>query len=111
MIYHITNKKIWSEAIAYKTFRTDSLSTEGFIHCSPIEKIIETADNFYKGQDDLKLLCIEESKVINRIIYEDLYDHGFNFPHIYGELNLDAIAGVKDLKCGSDGKFKLPEGI
>lgn len=108
MIYHITKKEMWEKAMADKYYRPDSLDTEGFIHCSPAEKIPEVANIFYKGQSDLILLCIDETKVKSKIIREDLYRHGFEFPHIYGELNPDAVIKTKDLICGEDGLFMLP---
>lgn len=111
MIFHITKKNTWEKALANKCFRTESLNTEGFIHCSPIEKIPEVVNNFYKGQTELVLLCIDESKVKSKIIREDLYGHGFEYPHIYGELNLDAVINTEDLHCSKDSLFILPDNI
>lgn len=111
MIYHITSLSNWLKALSNKHYEIESLEREGFIHCSPKEKIIEVADNFYKGQMDLLLLCIDESKVESKVIREDLYGHDFEFPHIYGVLNLDAVIDVKDLESGENGSFILPEGI
>ena len=109
MIYHITNRTIWDNAVKNNSFRTESLGTEGFIHCSPGEKILDVANNFYKDKKDLLLLNIDESRVSCKIVWEDLYGHGYEFPHIYGELNLDAVTGVSDLTCGEDGLFIFPE--
>jgi len=108
MIYHIAHKKDWQAALSNDTYQTDSLETEGFIHCSPKEKIFEIANNFYKGQNGLVLLVIDESKVKAKIIREDLYNHNFEFPHIYGELNLDAVIDALDFKSSEDGMFIFP---
>ena len=111
MIYHITSLSSWLKALSDNRYETESLYVEGFIHCSPKEKITETAERFYKGGKDLLILCIDESKVESKIVYEDLYGHGYGFPHIYGMLNLEAVIDVKDLVCGENGLFILPEGI
>ena len=111
MIYHITNLTNWLKALGNKYYEPESLETEGFIHCSPKEKIIEVANSFYRGQKDLLLLSIEESKVEREIIREDLYQHGFEYPHIYGPLNLDAVTEVNDLSCSRNGLFTIPENI
>ncbi len=97
-IYHIAEKKDWEKAATTGIYKTSSIDREGFIHCSPLEKIKEVADNFYKEQNDLILLCISCEKVKSQIVWEDLYGSGFNFPHIYGELNLDAVVSTGDLK-------------
>ncbi len=103
MIYHITNKKEWEKALRENSYSPDSLSKEGFIHCSPAEKLSDTLNNFFKGKNDLLLLSIDESKVLNRIIREDLYGHDFNFPHIYGELNLDSVIKVTEIIADAEG--------
>jgi uncharacterized protein (DUF952 family) len=33
------------------------------------------------------------------------------FPHLYGELNVDAVARVVELPCEVDGSFQLPDGL
>ncbi len=109
MIYHIAHNEDWNTALKNNSYKPASLATEGFIHCSPEEKIIEAADNFYKGREDLLLLSIDETKVEAKIIMEDLYNHNFEFPHIYGELNLNAVVKITNFKCNEDGKFQLPE--
>ena len=34
---------------------------------------------------------------------------GQMFPHLYGELNVDAVVRVVELPCEMDGSFRLPE--
>lgn len=98
-IYHITGKKEWEDALTAGIYKTPSFDREGFIHCSPLEKIKEVAENFYKNQNELVLLCINANRVNSKIVWEDLYKTGFNFPHVYGELNLDAVVKVVDFRA------------
>lgn len=111
MIFHIVNKNDWENASDEKSYRSDSLTYEGFIHCSPLEKIPDALNNFFKGRKDLILISIDESKVRSVIIWEDLYGHNFDFPHIYGELNLDAVVKITKIKNGTDGIFIIPDHI
>ncbi|MCY7360831.1 MAG: DUF952 domain-containing protein [Ignavibacteria bacterium] len=111
MIYHITFKNKWKEALINNSYKTDSLEKEGFIHCSPEDKISDSANKFFKDQCELIILCIDEKKVKSKIIWEDLYETGFNFPHIYGQLNIDSVIQVTDFIADENGYFKLPEGI
>ncbi|WP_307413511.1 DUF952 domain-containing protein [Paenibacillus sp. W2I17] len=32
-----------------------------------------------------------DSKIKSKVVWEDLYNEGRQYPHIYGELNLDAV--------------------
>jgi uncharacterized protein (DUF952 family) len=87
----------------------DSLSTEGFIHCSTKEQILGTANAFFKGKMDLMILCIEADRVQSPIRYEHPEGDPRVFPHIYGPLNIKAVLYAVDFLPESDGSFKLPK--
>jgi len=108
MIFHIAYKKNWNDSLETGEYITESLDKEGFIHCSPLEKIEESANKFFKGQIDLVILCIDESKVTSNIVWEDLYNTNFKFPHLYGKLNVDAVLRAIDLEPDESGRFNLP---
>ena len=111
MIYHIVHKEDWKKSMDENSYTPESLSQEGFIHCSPAEKISGTLNKFFKGKKDLILISIDESKVHTDVIWEDLYGHNFEFPHIYGKLNLNSVTEVTDIKTAADGSFILPDGF
>jgi len=97
-------------AVARRTYAPASLRDEGFIHCSTIAQVVDTANRFYRGQDDLVVLCIEESRLMAELRYEaPKMNHGESsgeqFPHLYGELNVDAVVQVVELPCEADGSF------
>jgi uncharacterized protein (DUF952 family) len=108
MIFHITHKSDWERALQVRLYMADSLSSQGFIHCSTAEQVLQTAHRFYLGQPHLMLLCIEESLVKAPIQYENLEGGSEQFPHIYGALNLDAVLKVVDLTPGPNGTFQMP---
>ena len=103
-------------AVARGTYAPTSLRDEGFIHCSTLAQVIDTANRFYRGQDDLVLLLIDESQLKAELEYEaPAMTHGESsgelFPHLYGELNVDAVVRVVELPCEVDGSFQLPDGL
>ena len=108
-ILHIAYGAAWQQAQAQGAYRGNTLETEGFIHCSLPEQAVPVADALYKGRTDLVLLCIDENKVAADVRYEDCYDSGQAFPHIYGPLNLDAVVSVVDFPPNADGTFTLPK--
>lgn len=109
-ILHITTWASWEQAQAAGVYKGDTLDTEGFIHCSTPEQVVEVAERVFRGRDDLVLLCIAPIRVKPEIRYE-LAENGNTYPHIYGPLNIDAVMTVASLQPGDDGRFSLPESI
>jgi uncharacterized protein (DUF952 family) len=108
-IFHITTHKAWDRA-AGGTYRTETFPIEGFIHCSTRDQVIQVANIRFRGQTGLVLLSIDTDKVAAAIVYENLEGGQQLFPHIYGELNTDAVVQVAELKPGMDGYFTLSNG-
>ncbi|WNZ47437.1 DUF952 domain-containing protein [Leptolyngbya boryana CZ1] len=110
LILHITTRDRAEIAQRTGVYRADSLDTEGFIHCSTQDQVIWVANQFYAGQRDLVLLCIDPQKVNSEIRYEAVEGVG-TFPHIYGELNADAIVKILDFPPHADETFLLPNNL
>lgn len=111
MIYHITKKSDWDKARAMRTYMADTLASQGFIHCSERGQVIRVANNFYKGQTGLVILCIEDERVKAPIQRENLEGGSELFPHIYGPLNLEAVVKIVEFAPEADGSFKTPIGL
>lgn len=109
IILHITTETEWQTAVATGQYRADSLASEGFIHCSTIEQVLMPANQMFAGRTDLILLKIDPAKLSARLVYEDCYESGHQFPHIYGPLNLDAVTGFVAFPPNADGTFSLPD--
>ncbi len=106
-ILHITSRAEWERAKNLGTYRSDSLATEGFIHCSTFDQVIGSANRFFQDKQDLVILSIDPALVTTEIRDEGV-DPTNLFPHIYGELNIDAVMQVSDLESPIAGSFKLP---
>jgi uncharacterized protein (DUF952 family) len=115
LIFHITTHDHWQTAQGRGIYHSPSLEQEGFIHCSKRSQILNVANRRYHGQRGLVLLCISPLKVDAAIRHEAATDTNGGgrerFPHIYGELNLDAVVDVVDFPPRPDGSFALPKGI
>jgi uncharacterized protein (DUF952 family) len=110
-ILHISSRADWLSAQTTGSYEADSLSSEGFIHCSRPDQVLGVANtnNRFEGQTDLILLCIDPDQVVAEIRYENL-DGGDNlFPHIYGPLNVDAIKDILEFVPDNNGVFTLPQ--
>lgn len=106
MILHIIRKTDWEKTLSQGYYAPDSIEKEGFIHCSTAEQVVDVANLLYRGERDLVLLVIDPQKVETKIVFEDLYETNKLFPHIYGQLNLDAVVNVVEFAPKDDGTFE-----
>lgn len=97
IIYHITTKAAWKEAIERGSYSTPSLTEEGFIHCSQEEQIDGVLERYFSGQHDLVKLIIDTDKLDVRFVFEWSPSTSDTFPHVYGPINLDAVKEVVDI--------------
>jgi uncharacterized protein (DUF952 family) len=112
MILHITSRVEWVEAQARSEYIAPSLQTEGFIHCSTENQVLHVANAFYRGRNDLVLLNIDETKLKPELKWEPPagspapgISESDKFPHIFGPINLTAVASVLDFVPDSDGEW------
>ena len=107
MIYHIVKKKEFRNSQKDGQYHPASLEEEGFIHCSTGEEIENTANTYYKGENSLYLLVIDESRVKQEIRYEQVEGRNQSMPHIMGPLNIDAILDKIVLMPDKNGQFEI----
>ncbi|NJO77930.1 MAG: DUF952 domain-containing protein [Cyanobacteria bacterium RM1_2_2] len=106
LILHITDRSSWQAAQTAGVYRHASLETEGFIHCSTPAQLIGVANTFFRGQRGLVLLCIESERLQSELRYDAVGNQ--HFPHVYGEINLDAVEQVRDFDPNATGEFEPP---
>jgi len=105
MIFHITSRDAWTLAQAQGVYTADSLSSEGFIHCSEAHQYVWVANQRFRGRDDLLLLRIDSTSLGVEIKYENLEGGQELFPHVYGGIPLAAVIDVIPLRPDADGFF------
>ncbi len=89
------------------SYTPQSLDSEGFIHCSTLEQVLIPANERFYGEVGLIVLVIDESKIDALVKYEDCYESGVAFPHIYGPLNTNAVITTIPLVPDEHGAFTL----
>ena len=123
-IVHLASNDAWLAAVGpaglwrgkQGEYHADSLSTEGFIHCSTRSQIVGVANTFYHGQHGLVLLVINPDKLDSEVKWEPPAEpeptharEGELFPHVYGPINLGAVTNVIPFEPDADGNFTLPK--
>lgn len=107
IIFHIARSEAWASR-AGGSYRPEMYAVDGFVHCSTRDQVVKVADTRFRGQKGLVLLCIDTDKVTAEIRYENLEGGRELFPHIYGEINADAVVQVAEFEPGINGHFALP---
>ena len=87
-----------------------TLDREGFIHCSYRHQAVAVANALYADAEPMEIAAIDPDRVTSRIVVEDLYDAGEEFPHIYGPIDEAAIVVILPFECDEAG-YRLPEGL
>jgi uncharacterized protein (DUF952 family) len=103
LIYHLTSRPAWERAPA-EPYRADSLTGEGFIHCSNAGQVAWAANRFYGGADELLVLHVDAGRLTSPLRDED-GGNGERFPHVYGPINRDAVVAARPLGRGPDGRW------
>jgi uncharacterized protein (DUF952 family) len=103
-IYHIITKTEWQGAKVNGVYKPQSFDVEGFIHCSLADQVAATATRYYLGVPDLIVLKINIQKLKSEIRTEQA-PNGSWYPHIYGELNMNAVEAEIPLGLAPDGSF------
>ena len=98
MIYHLTQKKNWEEALTRGFYDAASLYSEGFIHCSEKEQVHASLDRYFKDQSEILVLSIDTSKLQSKWQYDFSTSVNQQFPHVYGPINIDAVVDVQMIK-------------
>jgi uncharacterized protein (DUF952 family) len=108
-IYKICPASAWREAERQGVFRGSPVDLrDGFIHFSTASQVEETARKHFSGQTGLFLIAIDADALGDALRWECSRNDEL-FPHLYGELDLGAVAGVLSMHARSDGFHDIPE--
>ena len=105
LIFHITSAADWEQAKTGGAYAADSLSSEGFIHCSDRHQVIQVANRLFRGRRDLLLLTVDRDRLTPDVRYENFEGGTELYPHVYGAIPLDAIVEVVMLEPDDDGAY------
>ncbi len=120
MIYHITTRDAWEQALERGAYTAPSLAKEGFIHCSTREQVVKVGNAFYRSLPNCVLLVIDQNGLSRPPMWEapvhptqekapSTVSHEM-FPHVYGEIPTAAVVKVIEFTLGEDGLYTLPVG-
>jgi uncharacterized protein (DUF952 family) len=103
-LFHVCSEDELRQARALGEHRPASLASDGFVHLARGSQVIQVLQHFFAGRDGLVLLAIDPARLTHELKFEaaapvgtqpvtdEEGDAGDSFPHVYGPLNLEAIA-------------------
>ncbi|MGG6896737.1 DUF952 domain-containing protein [Rhizobium sp. BR 315] len=107
-VYKIIPKSAWKEAEAQKEFKGFGIDlNDPFIHLSDGTQVASTLEKFFKSQNDLVLVEIDQESLGDSLVWEQS-DGDDLFPHLYCGLPLSSVTNVYQIALAADGKHILP---
>lgn len=94
LLFHIAQAKDVDQAAQSGAYRCDSISSEGFIHCCDPAQLKGVIERYYSGVSGLLLLHIDSDLLRSELVYENTVGGEELFPHVYGEINMDAVVQI-----------------
>ena len=98
-LFHIVAAGDWARAAHARDYRPDSLSKQGFVHCSFADQVAGTAELHYAGVAGLVVLEIDAALLDVPVVVEDSAGSGTSFPHVYGPIPVTAVRAVHQLSA------------
>jgi uncharacterized protein (DUF952 family) len=96
MVLHVCAAHEWQKCAGLSHYEPASYVTEKFIHCCLDYQLAGVLERYFRGQMDLYLLTIDETKLEPELLYERSIGEE-KFPHVYGPINMTAIVKVEKL--------------
>ncbi|MFY0628025.1 MAG: DUF952 domain-containing protein [Reichenbachiella sp.] len=96
-IYHLVERSVWERQNLSYHFQHPGLDSEGFMHCSTKEQLLESYEKYFSGQADTLLIAINSKWLLSDLKWEYSPSRNSDFPHLYGTLNKSAIIWIQQL--------------
>ena len=100
-IYHVVLPAVWERFKSKPSYQPESLTTEGFIHCSYASQLDGVLERYYGGVEKVVILTIDTDKLLSKLVKEASTNNEL-FPHIYGRLNINSVVDVEERVLRTD---------
>lgn len=102
-VYKIVDQASWEEASGQGVYRGAPIDhADGFIHLSTKGQVMETARRHFAEEEGLLLVAVSVDAIAADLKWEPSRG-GDLFPHLYGDLPLEAVRWVKKLPLSPAG--------
>lgn len=113
VLVHLCSNDEWRSAQTRGALHPESLDVSGFVHLSTPQQVHLPANRLYAGRTDLVLLRIDPARLTSAVRWEPGVasdPDAIVFPHLYGELPVEAVINVTPYLSDGAGRFApLPD--
>src|SRR3546814_11737179 len=96
----------WAEFERERVFRGAPVDVaDGYIHLSTADQLDGTLARHFAGQGDLRIAEVDLTPLGDAVRWEKERGEAL-FPHIYGELQMHAVAGLSKRDCREIRRFR-----
>lgn len=92
-IHHITTPAAWGRDGETAAYRHDSLSREGFIHCSFTHQVRPTWERVFDRAPGLIVITLDPRRIDAEVRVEE-GEPGEWFPHVFGTIPRSAVTAI-----------------
>lgn len=111
LIFKLSPRSEWLQAEEAGRFTGAPVDLkDGYIHFSTAAQVRETATRHFAGEAALIVAAVDPEKLGPALKWEPSRG-GDLFPHLYGELPMDAVVYVADLPLDDDGRHVFPGSV
>lgn len=98
VIYKICTRDEWKKAVTSGVYNgSQDDIRDGFIHFSSFDQVLGTLDKHFAGRKNLILLKVSLEFLNPDKLKWETSRNEEKFPHLYGDLNLDAVINVVEI--------------
>lgn len=98
LIYKICPVSDWNDACKKGVYTGSSDDIrDGFIHFSTWKQVKGTYEKYFADKSDLLIVSVDTNKLAIEALKWEISRNGEKFPHLYGDLTLDAVVKVEEL--------------
>lgn len=94
LLFHVAQAADVDQAAQSGSYCCASIAAEGFIHCCEPAQLQGVIERYYKGVTGLLLLHIDSDLLRAELVFENTMGGEELFPHVYGEINMDAVVQI-----------------
>lgn len=104
MLYHCATEQDWADR-SETHYEPSGYAEEGFVHLSAADQMVGTLNKHYPGRTGLLILTVDPATLSSAPVWEDLYESGMEFPHVYAPLDVAAVIAVTPSSSDEHGRW------